>query len=302
MAEILEREFIYLWYYFLIMFEQIAPYWLFGIITGSFISSFGGERVHQLLLVLQGRRIGISGLILASLLGIASPICAYGTIPILASLSRKGLRDDWLGAFMMSSILLNPQLLVYSIVLGKAVLITRFISCFTCGVLMGLLIRFLYGYDKFFNFSSFLEPVGGCKSSSGVFLLLKNVFKNVKATWLNLLIGIFLSVLFQLYVPKEDFANLFGSYRGFGVLMAAGLGVPLYICGGGTIPLIMEWLDKGMSLGAVTAFMIVGPATKFTNLGAIKVILDARHFMIYLLYVSLFAILSGLLVNKLLIG
>lgn len=44
----------------------------------------------------------------------------YGTIPIAASLSRSGMRDDWLAAFMMSSILLNPQLLLYSAALGAA--------------------------------------------------------------------------------------------------------------------------------------------------------------------------------------
>ena len=34
----------------------------------------------------------------------------YGTIPIAASFSRQGMRHDWLAAFTMASILLNPQL------------------------------------------------------------------------------------------------------------------------------------------------------------------------------------------------
>ena len=39
------------------------------------------------------------------------------------------------------------------------------------------------------------------------------------------------------------------------------------MCGGGTIPLLIQWLVDGMSMGSAAAFMITGPATKITNLG-----------------------------------
>lgn len=38
------------------------------------------------------KRVGLIGFMVASLLGIASPICMYGTIPIVASFARKGMR------------------------------------------------------------------------------------------------------------------------------------------------------------------------------------------------------------------
>lgn len=43
--------------------------------------------------------------------------------------------------------------------------------------------------------------------------------------------------------------------------------------------------------------MITGPATKITNLGALKAVLGIRHFALYWTYVILFSLLSGLLVN-----
>ena len=49
--------------------------------------------------------------------------------------------------------------------------------------------------------------------------------------------GIVLSALFQRYVPEDMMVMLFGGNNAFGVLMAATVGVPLYVCGGGTIPL-----------------------------------------------------------------
>ncbi len=58
------------------------------------------------------------------------PLCMYGTIPIAASFSQKGMTDDMLAAFMMSSILLNPQLLITSGILGPEAVTVRFLSVF----------------------------------------------------------------------------------------------------------------------------------------------------------------------------
>ena len=45
------------------------------------------------------------------------------------------------------------------------------------------------------------------------------------------------------------------------------------------------------------SFMITGPATKITNLGALKFVMGIRNFALYLVFVILFSILTGLLVN-----
>ena len=127
---------------------------------------------------------------------------------------------------------------------------------------------------------------------------LKKIGRNIKATALWFLIGILLSALFQRYVPSESFAALFGeTNKGFGVLMAATIGVPLYACGGGTIPLLIQWLADGMSMGSAAAFMITGPATKITNLGALKIVMGVRRFLLYLAFVMAFSLILGLVVN-----
>lgn len=79
--------------------------------------------------------------------------------------------------------------------------------------------------------------------------------------------------------------------------MAAALGVPLYMCGGGTIPIIYTWLEAGMSKGSAVAFMIAGSATKITNLGALKIVLGIKNFVIYIAFAILFATFSGIIVD-----
>lgn len=298
MGEILKREGIYLWYYFSVQVDQIFVYWVLGIVIGSVISVFGKDKIHSLFVRVNRKSLGWFGLVPASLLGIASPLCMYGTIPIAASFSEKGVREDWLAAFMMSSILLNPQLILYSAALGQPVLVIRIVSCFLCGIMAGVCVRCFFKGKPFFNFKGFREPQSHDTDPNLFVRLLKNIGRNVKATGPYFLAGIALSAIFQRYVPSDAFASLFGQEnRGFGLLMAATIGVPLYACGGGTIPLLMTWLDRGMSYGAATSFMITGPATKITNLGAVKIILGAKHFILYLLFVMLFALLSGFLTD-----
>ena len=297
MFGILQREVIYLWYYFSLQLEQIFGYWVLGMVLGSVIAVFAKDHIHSLFRSMHGKRLGVLGIVAASVLGIASPLCMYGTIPLAASFSDSGMEDDWLAAFMMSSILLNPQLILYSIALGRTALTVRIVSSFFCGIAAGLLLRKFYREKAFFNFDGFSAPQSRDTDPNLLIRFLKNLGRNVQATGPMFLLGVALSALFQRYILAELVANLFGDNRGFGVLMAATIGVPLYACGGGTIPLLQTWLADGMSMGSAAAFMITGPATKITNLGAVKIVLGAKRFALYLAFVIIYALLTGWLVN-----
>lgn len=297
MLKIIQRETVYLWYYFELQLRQILPYFLLGIVLGSVISVFVKDKIHGLFRSLGNKKLGFLGIIAASVLGIASPLCMYGTIPLAASFSKSGIRDDWLAAFMMSSILLNPQLIIYSTALGGTALSIRIGSCFLCGIAAGTLVRIFYKNKPFFDFSGFDEPKNRDTDPNLLIRLLKNIGRNFKATGLWFLVGVVLSVLFQRYVPTEAITFLFGGNEALGVLMAATVGVPLYACGGGTIPLLIQWLADGMSMGSAAAFMITGPATKITNLGAVKIVLGIKRFILYIAFVMVFSLVTGLIIN-----
>lgn len=296
MLAVLQREFIYLWYYFVVQLEQIFRYWVLGMVLGSVISVFLKDSIHNTFRSLGERKLGVFGIFAASALGIASPLCMYGTIPIAASFSKSGVKDDWLAAFMMSSILLNPQLIIYSAALGETALIVRVISCYLGGVMAGLLVRICCAKRGFFDFKKFDVPKSRDTDPNLFLRFFKNLWRNIKATGLYFLFGILLAAAFQRYVPADMMTGIFGGNKAWGVLMAATIGVPLYACGGGTIPLLQAWMAEGMSMGSAAAFMITGPATKITNLGAVKIVLGVRNFMLYLAFVVVFAVLTGWLV------
>ncbi len=301
MLDIIRQEATWLWYYADLQFRQLVWYWLLGMALGSLVSVFAKAGICRLCLRLGQRLTGPLGWVVASLLGIASPLCMYGTIPLCASFAQRGLKEDFLGAFMMSSILLNPQLLLYTAALGRTALCVRLVACFLCGVAAGALLRHAYrGAAPFLNFQGFEERAGRDTHPHPALRLLFSLGRNVRATGPWFAAGILLSALFQRYVPPELVGRLFGGQRQAGLLLAAMVGVPLYVCGGGAIPMLRDWLAEGMSLGAATAFMLTGAATKITNLGALKIVLGARNFAWYLLFVLLFSLVTGCLVNLLL--
>ena len=178
-------------------------------------------------------------------------------------------------------------------------LIIRVVWCFICGIVAGLCVYFFYTRKgkEYFNFAGFSEPSNRDTDPNLFFRLLKNIWRNVKVTLPYFLLGVALSAVFQRYVPDDLMIRVFGGNRAFGVLMAATVGVPVYVCGGGTIPLLQQWLASGMSMGSAAAFMITGPATKITNLGALKIVLGTKRFMLYIIFSMVFAFLCGLLID-----
>lgn len=297
MIDAIQRFFISFWYYFEIQFNQIFIYWLLGILIGSLISVLAKDKIHKFFLLIEKKNLGILGIFIASILGILSPLCMYGTIPIAASFSKQGMKDEMLGAFMMSSILLNPQLLVHTSALGIEIVLIRLNTCLLVGFLAGLFIRLFYKNKPFFRFDKLYEVRNKDIDPNILMRILKNIGRNIKATGPYFLVGIIISVLFQMYVPTDVVTSLFGENNGYAVLLAATIGVPLYVCGGGTIPLLQDWLNQGMSLGAATSFMITGPATKITNLGALKIVLGNKNFILYLLFTMISSTCIGFFIN-----
>lgn len=87
--EVLRREWIYIWYYFTVQLEQIFGWWVLGMVIGSAISVFAKDYIHRAFRSLHGKKLGFLGIIAASALGVASPLCMYGTIPIAASFPEE---------------------------------------------------------------------------------------------------------------------------------------------------------------------------------------------------------------------
>ena len=129
-------------------FFDIAPYWGGGILIGSVISIFAKEKINKMVFLLGEKQNSILGIVFAAILGILSPLCMYGTIPIAAVFYKRGIKQETITAFMMSSILLNPQLMFFSLALGYKYALLRFFAALFCCICAGLLIKIFYKHKE----------------------------------------------------------------------------------------------------------------------------------------------------------
>jgi len=285
-------------------FKQISPYWASGLIAGSLVSVFLSSKITDKMANLASGKFWLLPLGFASFLGIVSPLCMYGTVPIIAALGKKGAPQHLLISFMVSSILLNPNIFLLSFALGINIALIRLGLSFLSGILAGILVYFFFTQSRrktltneavnkeLFHFDRFADQPDKPKK---VFL-----FDLFKAFWITapyLLFGITLTALFDRYIPPDWISAMFGAKRGLGVLFATTLSIPLYACGGGTIPLINAWMFAGMGSGDAMAFMLAGPALKINNLSAVKMILGVKNFIIYIVYSIVFAFFAGIIIN-----
>lgn len=257
----------------------------------------------------------------AALLGMASPLCTYGTVPLVLRLLAAGVHPAPLVTFLCASSLFNPQIFIITwggIDLEMALVRTG--VTFLISLCFGFLLLFI---PKRFvlRASVAAEPRGGTKATSveaevpataeapataGGSLekrrpsfpeFLKGFWQNFEYVGFYLLLGILLGSLVEVVVPASWFSYIFNRSRWFSVLAAAGLGVPLYACGGGVIPFIRSLLEQGMSKGAALTFFLVGPATRITPLMALAAVLRPLFLFLYVIVLIVLAVAAGLLYN-----
>ena len=271
-----------------LQFQQIGIYWALGLVAGSLVSVFLSQRIADRMIALAEKSFWLFPVCVAAFLGILSPLCMYGTVPIIAALGKKGVPQHLLASFMISSILLNPNIFLFTFALGVDVALLRLALSFLSGILAGALVLLFFRRKELFALQRFAESHGNRKKR-----FFSDLFKAFRITAPFLFLGITLAALFERYVPPDLIAGMFGARHGLGVLFATTISIPLYICGGGTIPLIRAWMHAGMGTGDAMAFMLAGPTVKINNLSAVKMIFGARHFGLYIAYNFLFAMIAG---------
>ena len=143
--EVIQREFIYVWYYFTVQLRQIALYYALGIVIGSVISVFVKDKIHGLFRSMGDKKLGVLGVIPASILRIASPLCMYGTIPLIREWLYSGMSMGSASAFMLTGPSTNiTNLGALKIVLGvkRFLLYLAFVMLFSfaTGIVVNLIL------------------------------------------------------------------------------------------------------------------------------------------------------------------
>ncbi|MBU1049096.1 permease [Candidatus Bipolaricaulota bacterium] len=246
------------------------------------------------------RRHPISAICWAATLGILSPLCTYGTVPIVLQLARTGTPMFPLITFLSVSSLMNPQLFIITWRgIGPEMALARVLAVLAFGLILGATLwrlpsRWVVNPRALQMTQSTKKREHRQEETHPLKAFIGASWRSLQFVGFYMLLGILLGSIIEVFVPGEWILLLFNPTEWFALPLAAILSVPLYACGGGTIPLIRSLLLSGMGKGSALAFFLAGPATRFTPLLALATVLKGSFLVVYVATLILFSLLAGL--------
>ncbi len=278
----------------------MAPYLLLGFLVAGILSTFVPISFIEAHL---GKR-GLWQIVKASLLGVPIPLCSCSVIPVAASLRKHGATRGATVSFLTST----PQTGVDSIaatwgLLGPLFAISRTLIAFITGCICGVAVE------------SFTPPAeeneNGCEDDQcpscnptegahrwrqvftyGFGVLPRDIGR-------ALLLGIIISGLLGALVP-EDFFTRWLSSEWLSMIAVMGVGIPLYVCSTGSIPIALAMIGMGLSPGAALVFLVTGPATNAATITTVFKTMGKKAVGIYLATLAACALSAGWLLNRVL--
>lgn len=289
-----------LWRY--ILFS--APYLIFGLVVAGIIRSFLSVDIIKDKL---GAR-SFKSVFWASLAGVPLPLCSCSVIPAAVTLKKSGASNGATSSFLIST----PESGIDSIALTYSLMdlpmtilrpLVAFISAMTAGL-------FQNGFNQFTYVDQEESKKSCChhdheKSEK---LLFKNKIGNgLKYAFTDLIndiswwlaIGLLLGAAIDFFVPANFFESLSGWTGRFIIL---GIGLPLYICASASTPIAASMVLKGLSPGAALIFLLVGPATNFSNIAVLQKYIGKKGIIINVIVISAIALISSYLVDNYYLG
>lgn len=289
-----------------VVLAQMAPYLLLGFaIAGamSVVISAGWVGKH-----LGGR--GVWPVLKATVLGIPLPLCSCGVIPVSAGLRRQGASRGATSAFLLATpeTGVDSMLATYAL-LGPVFAIIRPVVALVGGVVCGLLVDGVGEKDGEAKTQALGEACcasGDCCGSSekeksgnkfgraaryGFVTLPRDIAG-------HLLVGVVVAGLIVTFFPPGVIEKWLGGGLVTMLAMMA-IGLPLYVCATGSIPLAVAFMHMGASPGAALVFLIAGPATNAATLAVTWKLLGPRSAVIYLVVTAATALGAGLLIDAL---
>ena len=281
---------------------QLWPYLLLGIILSTMVKVFVSK---QRMAMFFSRMDYTASILVASMIGVASPLGSYVIIPMSAALLGTGVPLPVLMALMVSSPLMNPNLFVLtSGAMGLELAILRSLSAFLLGAVAGYTALWMERKQilhpekilmnaREFSLGEFADK-GNERTAKG---FLHELYKMTRYVSKYFFLAIVLAAAIKIAVNPKIIVRLFDSDNLLSVVLSTGAGVPFYVCGGAAIPVVQQLADLGMSKGAVLAFFISGPVTKLSNLVIIQATFKRIILIQYLATGIIGAMIFGLIYN-----
>lgn len=271
------------------------------IFTISYVQSyFPPERTKKIL----GRFRGVGGNILGALLGTVTPFCSCSSIPLFIGFTSAGLPIGVTFSFLISSPLVDlASVLLLASIFNWKIAIAYVVVGLVLAVLGGTLISKLKleKYVEPFVFANRLADIDEPDMTRRDRLLFARdqVRDIIKKVWLYILIGVGIGAAIHNWIPEEIVTAILGQQNVFSVLIATGVGVPMYADIFGTLPIAEALVAKGVGIGTVLSFMMAVTALSLPSLVMLKKVVKMRLLGIFFAIVTVGILIIGYAFNAL---
>lgn len=297
--------------------EEVARMWWFFLLSVVLVGVIKGYRL-DLRIRDSINRTGLLGIVLAVGVGMISPLCACGILPIVISLAMVGTPIAPLMALLVTSPIMGPDALLLTYRgLGPEWAVLKLIGAAVLGLGAGLTTALLVRQGFLAGDLVRLRPVyreDGSLASAfeiGVAngLAVRTMTIVPRATRLRfvldrtldaalfvgkyLLLAIVLEAMIVTLVPMSWISLLAGSKSFGSVLLAALVGLPLPTNQIPIIPILAGLLERGIDRGAAFTLLLAGPVSSLPAIIALWGMFRRRVVLTYLAVSLSGAVLLG---------
>ncbi|MGN1405886.1 MAG: permease [Erysipelotrichaceae bacterium] len=265
----------------------------------SYIQSyFPPERSKRIL----SKFKGITANIVSALLGTVTPFCSCSSIPLFMGFTSAGLPVGVTFSFLISSPMvdLGSLVLLMSIFGVKVAIIYVFIGL-VIAVIGGFIIEKLhmerYVEDFVLNASIRKRKENELTVKDRVIFARDKVAETFKKVFPYIIIGVLIGSLIHNIIPEEFVIKVLGDDNPFGVILATGVGIPMYGDIFGTIPVAEALLFKGARLGTVLSFMMAVTTLSLPSMVMLKKAIKPKLLFMFIAICTVGIILVGYMFN-----
>jgi len=189
---------------------------------------------------------------------------------------------------------------------GIKAMVAYVIIAFIASVLFGFILEKMgmQKYVKNVRLRNDHNETGENKKAWSIKLKLQEAFasawNSLRHILAYLLIGVALGAGIYGYMPQNFVLKIAGPDNLFAILVAAVLGIPLYIRAETAIPIGVALMTKGMSIGAVIALVIGGAGMAIPEMTMLASIFRKKLVATIVAVIFLTAVITGYLFNVLL--
>jgi uncharacterized membrane protein YraQ (UPF0718 family) len=262
------------------------------------------ERTRALL---GGKREGV-GNVMAAGLGVVTPFCSCSAVPAFIGFVAAGVPIGVTLSFLIASPMVNEIAIGMLLTLFGVKITALYIGTGLLIAIVGGWILGRLGVERWvepFVFETKLrgkaiDPSVGLTFDDRVQMSVEEVGSVLRKIWPYLLVGIGLGAVIHGWVPTEFFTTYAGPGSTFGVLVAVGIGIPLYSNAAGIMPLVQALYEKGLPMGTLLAFMMAVVALSLPEMILLRRVLKPQLLAAYVAVVGTGIVLVGYLFNAVL--